>query len=119
MERPALSLYLAKLPFEFLHWWFLEAPITLLKILKFIFLAFVHLFSFKELFTTFFRPWKNEYREGLVRTAILVGVVFKSILIFFELFLFSVLLIIEGFIFLTWVSLPLLALLSLYGTIFA
>ena len=37
MEKPAVSIYLTKLPFIFLHWWFIEAPLTLLKILRFIF----------------------------------------------------------------------------------
>ena len=119
MEKPAVSIHLAKLPFIFLHWWFLEAPLTLLKILRFIFAAFVHLFSFKELFTTFFQPWKNEYREGLVRTAIVVGVVFKTILIFFDLFLFGVLLTLEAVIFVGWFALPAIVLISLYGAVFA
>lgn len=119
MKTPALSLYLAKLPAEFLVWWFLEAPITLAKILRFIFLAFVHLFSFKELFTTFFKPWKNEYREGLVRTAIFIGAFIKTLLIIFEIGLFSAVIAVEGLIFLGWLVLPFLAVYSLYGAIFA
>src|SRR4030043_1464619 len=102
MNAPAVTVYLAILPFEFLRWWAIEAPIKLFKILRFIFAAFAHLFSLKELFTTFFQPWKNEYREGLVRTAIVVGVVFKTILIFFDLFLFGVLLALEVVIFVGW-----------------
>lgn len=119
MEKPAVSIYLAKLPFIFLHWWFLEAPQTLFKILRFIFATFVHLFSFRELFTTFFQPWKNEYREGLVHTAIIIGMFFKTILIFFDLFLFGVLLAFEAVIFVGWFALPVIVLLSLYGSIFA
>jgi hypothetical protein len=119
MGKPAVSIYLAKLPFIFLRWWFIEAPSTLLKILRFIFAAFVHLFSFKELFTTFFQPWKNEYREGLVRTAVVVGVVFKTILIFFDIFLFGVLLALEVIIFVGWFALPVVVLISLYGAVFA
>jgi hypothetical protein len=119
MQSPALALYLTRLPFDFAHWWFIEAPVTILKILRFIFLAFVHLFSLKELFTTFFKPWKNEYREGLVRTAIVVGVVFKSMLIVLDVFLLSFVLLIEVALFALWISLPFLAVFSLYGAIFA
>jgi hypothetical protein len=119
MEKPAVSVYLARLPFEFLRWWFLEAPVTLLKILRFIFAAFAHLFSFRELFTTFFQPWKNEYREGLVRTAIVVGAVFKTILIFFDLFVFGVLFAAEAIVFVAWFALPFVVFICLYGSIFA
>ena len=119
MNAPAISVYLAKLPFEFLTWWFLEAPVTLFKILRFIFLAFVHLFSFKELFTTYFKPWKNEYRAGLVRTGIFIGVFIKSLLIIFDLFIFTILLGVEIVIFVGWLLLPFLAVYSLYGAIFA
>lgn len=115
MLVPALSIYLARLPFEFLHWWFLEAPITLFKILRWTFAAFAHLFSFRELFTTYFRPWKNEYREGLVRTAIFIGAFIKTFLIIFDLFILSLILVVEVAIFVGWMALPLIAVFSLYG----
>jgi len=118
MNTPAVSVYIAKLPLEFLRWWFLEAPITLLKILRWVFAAFTHLFSFKELFTTFFKPWKNEYREGLVRTAIFIGAFMKSMLIIFDLCIFAFILAIEAVVFVAWLALPLLAIFSLYGAIF-
>src|SRR3972149_9042329 len=119
MNTPALSMYFAKLPIEFLVWWFLEAPVTLAKILRFIFFAFVHLFAFKELFTTFFRPWKNEYREGLVRTAIFIGAFIKTLLIIFDIFIFSLLGIVEIAVFAGWLILPFLAFVSFYGAIFS
>src|SRR4030042_5233184 len=119
MTVPAVTIYLAKLPIEFFIWWFWEAPITLLKILKFIFLAFAHLFSLNWLFTTFFKPWKNEYREGLVRTAIFIGAFIKALLIIFDFFILSLLLLVEIIIFLLWFLLPFIAIYSLYGTVFA
>ncbi|OGY23376.1 MAG: hypothetical protein A2172_04065 [Candidatus Woykebacteria bacterium RBG_13_40_15] len=119
MTVPAVTIYLAKLPIEFFIWWFWEAPITLLKILKFIFLAFAHLFSLKSLFTTFFKPWKNEYREGLVRTAIFIGATIKTLLIIFDFCILSLVLVIEAVVFFAWFALPILALVSLYGAIFA
>ena len=119
MNAPAISVYLVRLPVDFLRWWFLEAPITLLKILKFIFAAAVHLFSFKLLFTTFLQPWKNEYREGLVKTGIFIGAFIKTWLILFDIVALSALLIAEATIFFVWLALPFFAIISLYGAIFA
>jgi len=118
-NAPAATLYLARLPFEFLVWWFWEAPGKLVKILKFIFLAFAHLFSIKSLFTTYFQPWKNEYREGLVRTAIFIGAFMKTILIIFDVFILSAILVTEVLVFAVWLALPFFAIVSLYGAIFA
>ena len=119
MNAPAASIYLAKLPIEFFRWWYLEAPITLFKILRWVFAAFAHLFSLKELFTTFFKPWKNEYREGLVRTAIFIGAFMKSLIIIFDIFLLTIIFAIEVVVFAIWLALPALAIFSLYGAIFA
>ncbi len=119
MDAAAVSIYIAKLPGDFIKWWFLEAPLTLYKILRFIFFASVHLFSLKLLFTTFFKPWKNEYREGLVRTAIFIGAFIKALLIIFDFFILSLILLVEIIIFLLWFLLPFIAIYSLYGTVFA
>src|SRR3972149_48018 len=119
MGKTAIAVYLARLPFEFLTWWFIEAPTILLKILIWIFSAFVHLFAFKSLFTTFFKPWKNEYREGLVKTAIFIGAFFKSLLIIFDVFIFGLIIVAEIAIFLVWFALPAVAIYSLYGAIFS
>jgi hypothetical protein len=119
MNLPAVSTYLAKTPFEFITWWYTEATIVLYKTLVFIFFAVVHLFSFKLLFTTYFKPWKNEYRQGLVRTAIFIGAFIKTFLIIFDLVLFIVVIAAELFIFAFWLLLPTLPILTLYGAIFA
>jgi hypothetical protein len=118
MNAPAVSIYLAKLSIEFFRWWYIEAPVTLLKILRWVFAAFAHLFSFKELFTTFFKPWKNEYREGLVRTAIFIGAFMKSLIIIFDVFILSLILALEIVAFAIWLALPALAIFLLYGAIF-
>src|SRR3990170_738284 len=112
MNTPAVSLYLAKIPLEFLRWWYLDASTTLFKILRWLFAACVHLFSFKELFTTFFRPWKNEYREGLVRTAIFMGAFIKSLLIIFDIFILSLIITVEIAVFAGWLIMPFLAFVS-------
>jgi hypothetical protein len=119
MNAPAVSIYIARLPLDFIRWWFLEAPVTIFKILLWIFAAFAHLFSFRELFTTYFRPWKNEYREGLVRTAIFIGAFIKTWLIVFDIFVLSIILVLEITIFILWLALPFIAILSIYGAVFA
>lgn len=119
MNTPAAATYVVKLPIEFIRWWYIEAPITLLKILRWVFLAFVHLFSFKNLFTTFFKPWKNEYREGLVRTAIFMGAFIKTFIIISDVFILSAIFIVEAIIFISWLAIPALVIFSLYGALFS
>lgn len=58
---------------------------------------------------TFFRPWKNEYREGLVRFSIFMGIAFKSLFIFVGLFAFVFLLIFETAVFVGFLTLPIAA----------
>ena len=119
MNTPAISLYIAKLPIDFFRWWYLEASVKLLKILRWVLAAFAHLFSFKELFTTFFKPWKNEYREGLVRTSIFIGACIKMMLIIFDVFILGIIFLVEAGVFLLWLTFPLLIMYCLYGAIFA
>lgn len=119
MNTLAAVTYVVKIPVEFIVWWYTQAPITLLKILRWIFLAFVHLFSLKNLFTTFFKPWKNEYREGLVRTAIFIGAFIKTFIIIFDVFILSAIFIVEVIIFISWLAIPALAIFSLYGALFS
>lgn len=51
------------------------------------------------LLQTFFKPWKNEYREGLVGFSIGMGIVVKSCVIAASLVLFAALLLLETFFF--------------------
>jgi len=52
------------------------------------------------MFKTFFKPWKNEYREGLVGFSIVMGMIIKSLFIFADLCLFAGLLLVEVNLFL-------------------
>jgi hypothetical protein len=119
MNAPAVSVYIVQLPIEFLRWWFLEAPVTIFRVLRWIFAAVAHLFSFKELFTTYFRPWKNEYREGLVRTGIFIGAFIKSWLIVFDIFILSIIFVLELAVLIFWLALPFIAIFAIYGAVFA
>jgi hypothetical protein len=119
--RPAVSFsaYLVSLPFEFLHWWFVDATFNLLQILRF-FLSFTYRFlAVNLIFKTFFKPWKNEYREGLTRFALFMGMFIKTVFLFFDLVFFSVLILVEGLILIAWLTFPLLVIWGLYAAIFS
>jgi hypothetical protein len=58
---------------------------------------------------TFFRPWKNEYREGLVGFSIVMGIIMKSLFIFADLILFALLILFEISLFLIFLALPVAA----------
>lgn len=93
------------LPFLFLKFWYLEAPKGLLAFFASLNEAFLKLFSLSLLVRTYFKPWKNEYRKGLVGFSIGMGMFIKTFFILADLILLFALLAIEFVvvaIFLTW-----------------
>lgn len=86
-----------KLPFVFLKFYFFELPLRCVSFYADVNKAFFQLFSLPLLFTTFFKPWKNEYRKEFVPVAIGIGMSVKAtvisivLLLFVFLFLFEVL----------------------------
>jgi hypothetical protein len=114
---PATS-YIVSSPIIFISWWFLESPKIIFKILYFFFAATVHQLGYKSLFKTFFKPWKNEYRKGLVGFSVIMGIAIKSLLIFVESFLILFLLIVETAFFIFWVILPFIVLWGIYAGLF-
>lgn len=89
----------------FFKFWYLEAPIGLIKYFTSLNYALLKKLSLPLLLLTFFKPWKNEYRQGLVGFSIIMGVIIKSLLISFDLSIFLMLLIAEVlflFIFVIW-----------------
>jgi hypothetical protein len=97
-------------PLIFLKFWYLEAPLNILRFFASLNKAFFGVFSLPLMFKTFFKPWKNEYREGLVGFSIIMGMVMKSLFIFADLFLFAGLLLVEIGLFLIFLILPIAAL---------
>src|SRR4051812_45473227 len=85
----------AQLPLTFLIFWFVEAPVGIVKFYKNLNKAFFDLFSLPLLLRTFFQPLKNEYRKGLVGFSIGMGIVVKSFFILFNLLLLIPLLVAE------------------------
>lgn len=118
---PAFSFtaYLLTLPAEFLHWWFIESTFNLLKIMQYVLKQSYNFLGIRLLFKTFFKPWKNEYREGLVRFSLFMGMFFKSMFLFVDVLFFFGLILILGFIFIFWVLLPFLVLFFAVGGVYA
>lgn len=102
------------LPFYILKFWYLEAPIKLLKYFVHLNKAFFHLFSLPLMLRTFFKPWKNEYREGLVKFSIFMGMVFKTMFIIADIFLFSLLFLFEVVVFMAFLAWPVLTFYMLF-----
>jgi hypothetical protein len=89
--------FYVRLPFIFLQFWFLEVPTSIIKFFFSLNKYFLQLVSLSLLVKTFFRPWKNEYREGLVGFSIGMGIFIKSVVILIDIFMFLILLSLEIF----------------------
>jgi hypothetical protein len=100
---------LVLLPFYILKFWYIEAPLNLLKYFYYLNRAFFHLFSLPLMIRTFFKPWKNEYREGLIKFSIFMGIIFKTMFIVADLFLFFFLVLFEIVVFVAFLAFPLAA----------
>ena len=97
------------LPFEFFRFWFIDSPRELILYFHSLNIAFLHQFSMPLMIATFFKPLKNEYREGLVWFSIGMGMFVKFWLIIVDLFLLFILMIVEIAIILAFISWPILA----------
>ncbi|HLD01811.1 MAG TPA: hypothetical protein VJC10_02945 [Patescibacteria group bacterium] len=105
---------LTALPRDFLHFWYIEAPATLITFFVSVNKAFFQLFSLPLLLRTFFQPLKNEYRQGLVRFSIVMGIIVKSCLITVNLLLLVILISIEVIVFAIVLLFPLLPIFLLF-----
>src|SRR5438045_7913032 len=83
------------LPVMLLKFWFIESPVALFKFFASFNSAFFQLFSLPLLLQTYFKPLKNEYRQGLVGFSRAMGIVIKSFFIIVDILFFSLMLIVE------------------------
>lgn len=88
-------MFYLKLPLLVLRFWYLEAPRGLISFFASLNNAFMQLFSLPLFIQTYFKPWKNEYRKGLVGFSIAMGIFTKSIFIIANIILLGTLLIFE------------------------
>lgn len=83
------------LPLIFLKFWFIDAPKSLIAFFASFNKALLQLFSLPLLLKTYLKPWKNEYRKGLVGFSIGMGIFIKSIVIIADIVTLLLLLAIE------------------------
>ena len=95
------------LPLVFLKFWYLEAPIKIIKFFSSLNVSLLSLLSLPLLIKTFFRPWKNEYRKGLILFSIAMGVFIKTFVIVADIIIFAFVLIVEIVFFLFFLLWPL------------
>lgn len=105
------------LPLTFLKFWYLEAPIGILGFFGSLNNAFLQLFSLPLLIKTYFKPWKSEYREGLVGFSIGMGIFIKSVVIIADIVLLLLLLSLEIAFILAFIVWPIGTLLMLFTNI--
>jgi hypothetical protein len=103
-----------KLPFIFLKYWFIEAPRGLILFFSSLNNAFLNLFSLPLVIKTYFKPWKNEYRQGLVGFSIGMGIFIKTFVILTDILVFLALLFIEFLIIVSFIAWPFLTIWVLF-----
>lgn len=91
---------------SFLRFWYLEAPRGLISFFASLNNAFLQLFSLPLLVRTYFKPWKNEYREGLIGFSIGVGIFIKTFFVIVDIMLLFLLLLAEGLFFIFFLIWP-------------
>lgn len=83
------------LPVEFLKFWFWSAPLELVGFFGSLNSAFLQLFSLPLLIKTYFKPWKNEYRKGLVGFSVGMGIFIKTFVIIADIVILLSLILFE------------------------
>jgi len=102
------------LPLTFLKFWYLEAPVGILGFFGSLNSAFLQLFSLPLLIRTYFKPWKSEYRKGLVGFSIGMGIFIKSAVIIADIVLLLLLLAFEIAFIIAFISWPIWTVFSLF-----
>lgn len=95
-------------PYLLLVFWYVEAPLKLLRFFVYFNTYIFHLLSIPLFFHTFFKPAKLEYRKGMVGISILLGIMAKSVLLFVDVFIFIPILIFEIAFFIAFLAYPVL-----------
>jgi len=104
----------AFLPVMLLKFWFIESPVALFKFFASFNAAFFELFSLPLLLRTYFKPLKNEYRQGLVGFSRAMGIIIKTFFIAADLAMLAVILALEIAIFVSFVMFPIATLALLF-----
>ncbi len=94
---------------DFLRFWFLEAPKGLIAFFASVNSSFMSLFSLPVLVKTYFKPWKNEYRKGLVGFSIGMGIFVKTFVILADVILLIALILLEACFVIGFISWPIIS----------
>ncbi|MCL4353791.1 hypothetical protein M1615_05030 [Patescibacteria group bacterium] len=98
------------LPLNIIKFWFIESPRGLFAFFASLNTSFLNLFSLPILVKTYFKPWKNEYREGLVGFSIGMGIFIKTFVILADIILFLALMVFEAIFMIAFILYPFAAL---------
>lgn len=102
------------LPLAFLKFWYIDAPSEIIGFFRSLNSSFFQLFSLPLFLRTYFKPLKNEYREGLVGFSIAMGIVVKTFFIIVDLLILLVLLMVEFAILFFFLAFPILTVMLLF-----
>jgi len=103
------------LPYIFVKFWFVEAPLGMLGYFASFNHAFLEMFSLTLFLKTFFQPLKSEYREGLVWFSRIMGMMIKSIFIIIDTLILIIILAVEGLVLVGFLTFPIATVYLLYG----
>ncbi|MEK7559467.1 MAG: hypothetical protein AAB521_04115 [Patescibacteria group bacterium] len=103
------------LPLVFLKFWYLEAPIKILNFFSTLNQSLLSLLSLPLLIKTFFKPWKNEYRKGLVLFSIIMGMFIKTFAIMADIIIFLFVLFFEIIFFVSFILWPVATLMLIFN----
>lgn len=109
-----MSAYLL-LPIALLRFWFIEAPLGMIRFYASFNASLFRMLSLPLMVSTFFKPLKNEYREGLVGFSIGMGIVVKTVLIFADLLIFLFVLLFELLSTIVFILIPFLSFFIFFG----
>ncbi|OGH17560.1 MAG: hypothetical protein A3C22_01680 [Candidatus Levybacteria bacterium RIFCSPHIGHO2_02_FULL_37_10] len=107
-------MFYLNLPLLVLKFWFLEAPLGLISFFGSLNSSFLNLFSLPLLIKTYFRPWKNEYRKGLVGFSIAMGIFVKTFVVVADTVLLVILLMLEAIFMISFLSWPIAVLMLFF-----
>jgi hypothetical protein len=96
------------LPLSFLKFWFYEAPRAIVGFFASLNNAFFQLFGLVIFIKTFFKPLKNEYRQGLVGFSRWMGMAVKALLITADLVILTPLLLFEAAVLVLFLTSPIM-----------
>jgi len=96
------------LPFIFLKFWYIESPREIIGFFGSLNNAFFEMFALPLFLKTFFKPLKNEYRQGLVGFSRAMGIIIKTFFIIADIILLIPLLAFEILVFVLFLCFPIL-----------